>query len=215
MANNAQKTPLTRTLNRLAQKHALDAIALTGKSLPCTVAAVSGSIVTVNFEVTSVYTLPQVTMPLFGPEYIRYPIQKGDKGYAMAADAYLGGMSGLGGGAADLSLPANLSALVFMPIGNKIWSEVDPNAVTIYGPNGVVARDTQSATVCTLTPTGWTLDVSNGSAAVTASASISFSAGGHSIVISSDGVVIDGVAFLPHTHSGVTTGSGDSGPVVT
>lgn len=167
-----------------------------------------------NFEVNSVYTLPQVTMPAFGPEYIRYPIQIGDKGYTMAADAYLGGMSGLGGGTASLSLPANLSALVWMPIGNTGWFSVNPNAVTIYGPDGTILQDTNGKTVETLTPTSWSLNVSNGAASITASTSISFSCGGHSIVIDSSGVTIDGRVFLTHEHSGVTGGSSDTGGVV-
>jgi len=47
----------------------------------------------------------------------------------------------------------NLANLVFFPIGNKNWSAVDTQAVTIYGPNGVVLRDTNSGSVITLTPT--------------------------------------------------------------
>lgn len=153
MSDNSLKTPLAASLNSLAQRRALDAIQLTGKALPCSVVSVSGAIVTVKFEVTSTFTLPQIAVPLFGPVYIRYPIQGGDKGMVIAADARLGGMSGLGGGTADLSAPGNLSALVFLPIGNTDWSSVDPNSVNINGPNGVVLRDTTTATTFILTPT--------------------------------------------------------------
>jgi hypothetical protein len=96
----AQKVPLSRSLSAFAQKKALSEIAKRGQALPGHVVAVSGAIVTVNFDVQGV-TLPQVAMPLIGAEYIRWPIQVGDKGYAAAADAYLGGVSGLGGGTAD------------------------------------------------------------------------------------------------------------------
>jgi hypothetical protein len=148
------KTPLAKSLSSFAEKKINDAFQLTGKGLPCSVVKVSGAIVTVKFEVQNIpFTLPQVTIPLFGPEYIRYPIQQGDKGVVVPFDAYLGGVSGLGGGVADLTPRANLSALVFLPIGNKLWSAVDPNTVTIYGPNGVVLRDTGSGSVITLTPT--------------------------------------------------------------
>ncbi len=126
--------------------------------------AVQGAIVRVKFEVQSGFTLPDVTVPLFGPEYVRYPIQPGCKGVVFPADAYLGGMSGLGGGVADLTQRANLTALVFFPIGNTGWSPVDPNAVTIYGPNGVVIRD-QAAT-CTITLTGAGITINAGGAAV-------------------------------------------------
>src|ERR1700743_7474 len=123
MTDNAQKTPFQRSMNRFAEQKALSAIQITGKSLPASVVAVDGSIVTVKFEIqantsNSPFTLPNVTCPLAGPECIRYPTQSGAKGMVVSADAYLGGMSGLGGGVASLGLQANLSALVFFPFGN-------------------------------------------------------------------------------------------------
>lgn len=159
--SNAQKIPFTRSLDRHAVKRIEDAMQREGQSLPCSVVSVSGSIVTVRFEVLGLFTLPQVTVPLFGPEYIRYPIQPGDKGVAFAASARLGGMSGLGDGVADLGQPSNLGALVFFPIGNATWGAVDPESVTIYGPNGVVLRNTGSDTVITLTPSGVTVVAQN------------------------------------------------------
>ncbi|SUH14996.1 Uncharacterised protein [Salmonella enterica subsp. enterica] len=37
--------------------------------------------VTVTFLLRDIpYTLPQLTIPLFGPQYIRYPMQKGIRG---------------------------------------------------------------------------------------------------------------------------------------
>lgn len=154
MANNSNVNPrsFSDNLNSNTQARALDQIQLTGKALPCSVVSVSGAIVTVKFEVKSIYTLPNVTVPLFGPIYIRYPIQPGDKGVVLPADAYLGGMSGLGGGTASVTRRANLSALVFLPFGNTDWATVDPQAVVIYGPNGVVLEDTQKQTTFTLTP---------------------------------------------------------------
>lgn len=156
MSNNAQKTWIARSLNQFAEKKALDAIELLGKALPCSVTAVAGSIVTVKFELTNIsYTLPNVTCPMFGPEYIRYPTQVGDKGAVFPADAYLGGMSGLGGGVADLSLVGNLSALVFFPIANKNWSASDnANALVLYGPDGVILRDTNKQTLVSVDTQG-------------------------------------------------------------
>jgi hypothetical protein len=118
-------------------------------------------------------------------------------GVAFPASVYIGGVSGLGGGVATMALQGNLSCLVWFPIGNKAFSAVDPQAVTIYGPNGVVLRDSNSEASIALTPTG-----------------ISLNCGGHSIVINSTGVTIDGKVFLTHEHSGVQTGTGDTGPVV-
>jgi hypothetical protein len=152
MTNHALKKAFAQSIHPFAQKKALDQIQLTGKALPCSVVSVQGAIITVKFEIQDIYTLPNVTVPLFGPIYIRYPIQKGDKGMVIPADAYLGGMSGLGGGTANLTRRGNLSALVFLPIANTDWATVDPQSVTIYGPNGVVLRDTDSHTTFTLTP---------------------------------------------------------------
>lgn len=189
MSGNQQKTPLGISLNRFAQGKAADAIQALGKALPASVVSVRGAIVQVKFEVTSKFTLPNVTIPLIGSEYARPPIQPGCKGVVFPADAYLGGMSGLGGGTADLTPPANLTALVFSPIGNSGWTVVDGNAFVIYGPNGVVLRDAGSGTVLTLT------------------------GGGIHIATSGD-VVVDTISVRHHTHSGVQTGGGNSGPPV-
>jgi hypothetical protein len=147
MTGNAQKTHYAREINKFAEQKALSAIQVTGKALPCHVVAVSGSIVTVRFDINSVFTLPDVTCPMSGPEYIRYPIQPGDQGVVLAIDYYLGGISGIGGGVATLTPQANLSALVFVPVSNtgantaKNWPPVEnPNAVVIYGPDGVIIR---------------------------------------------------------------------------
>jgi len=140
--SNVQKVPFQRYINRFGQKKVLEYIQRTGKSLPCHVVAVSGSIVTVAFDVANPpFTLPQVTMPMFGPEWVRYPTQVGDLGITVSADTYIGGISALGGGVADLTLRANLSALVWLPIASKDWSPTDdPDAVVIYGPNGGILR---------------------------------------------------------------------------
>jgi hypothetical protein len=163
MSNNSQKTPLARSLNKFAESKWNDAFQKIGKALPCSVVSVTGAIVTVKFEVTSKFTLPNVTIPMVGAEYIRYPIQVGDKGLAFPADARLGGMSGIGGGVADLSLPGNLTPLVFLPFSNVGWSAVDSQAVTIYGPNGVVLRDTGSHSKVVVTPSGIAMTTNGGS----------------------------------------------------
>lgn len=197
MSGVSRKLPLGRTLNQIAMGRAEDAIQLLGKALPCSVVSRTGTIVKVRFEVNSVFTLADVVCPLAGSEYARPPIQPGCKGVAFPADAYLGGMSGLGGGVADLTRHANLSTLVFFPIGNTGHQTVDPNVHTIYGPAGVTLRDSGGAAVFQLTATSMTLSVA-----------------GHSIVINNTGVVIDGRVFLTHDHSGVQTGGGITGPVV-
>ena len=234
--SDAQKTPLAQALPAFTQAKILDAQQLLGKGLPASVVSVNGAIVTVKFEISSDYTLPQVTVPLFGPEYIRYPIKAGDKGAVIPFDARLGGVSGLGGGVADLSLPANLTSLVFLPTGNTAWSEVDPTSVTAYGPGGVVLRDTGSGAVITLTPTGMNCQVGASVFNITASAttlttptftvngatvlngplSQGVGAGGGTatmlgpITVTND-VIAEGKSLGTHHHGGVTPGSGNTG----
>lgn len=222
MADNAQKTGLGRALNRFAEKKALEAIALLGKALPASVVAVANSIVTVKFEIASAtLTLPNVTVPMAGPEYIRFPTQAGDKGVVFPADVYLGGVSGLGGGVADLSIQANLSALVFFPIGNKGWSDTDnPNATVIYGPDGVILRTAAKDSILTVTTALIRLqaasivfagpvtfeDTVTGTAGVVNFGTSTIEAG----AIISSGVNVGST----HEHSGVQTGGGTSGPPV-
>lgn len=161
MSDNAQKTPLAQSLGLWQQKGIASALQLLNKALPCKVVSVSGAIITVSFAVNSPFTLPQVSIPLFGPEYIRYPIQPGDLGMTIAADARLGGVSGLSSAVADLVDPANLTALAFLPLGNAEWSAVNPQALVMYGPDGVVLRDSGSSSTFVLTPTTIAINTPN------------------------------------------------------
>ncbi|EML4687393.1 hypothetical protein U4W25_06140 [Citrobacter amalonaticus] len=148
-----QKLNFGRNMNRFAEYKFSKAFQSAGKILPASIVRQEGKMVTVSFELTDTpYAFPQVTIPLFGPQYIRYPMQPGDKGIVIPGDTYLGGVSGQGGGTADLTPPANLSALVFLPISNTEWESVDGNVVTIYGPEGVTIRDSGSNTTFLLTP---------------------------------------------------------------
>jgi len=154
-----QKTPFAVSISNLLDTKLGQNQQAFGFQLPCRVTAVNGAIVTVNFEIDTggLFTFPPVTCPIAESTYVRLPVQVGDFGVCMAADARLGGVTGLGQGLAPLELPFNLGALVYVPIGNKNWSSVDPNAVNINAPNGVVLRDTNSATTITLVPSGVTI----------------------------------------------------------
>lgn len=232
----AQKTPLSRGLtlyvNWMIRKF-LDRLA---KGRPASVVAVNGSIVTVKFEMAGV-TLPQVTMPLAGPEYIRYPTQVGDKGLCVPCDYYLGAMSGLGSGTADTTPRGNLSTLVFQPIGNKNWTAPDDTqALVLYGPNGVILRDTGSKSKLTLTPTNidlaaqdnidlnaqggnLTTEANNeqvftvGSTTITMNGTeIVFSAGGVTATLSAAGFVVDSLIQgngLDSNGSAITSDGGN------
>jgi len=209
----AQKTPFAIAINNFTQAKIESFQDVLGYVLPCSVAAVNGSMVTVNFEVlpNADITFPQVTCPIAESQYVRLPVQVGDFGICLQASTRLGGISGLGTGKAPLGLPTNLGGLVFLPIGNTNWQTVDPNAVNINAPNGVVIRDTNSNTVITLTPSG---------VVVNAKTSVILEVGSNSVVVNSSGVTITGTltingkAYLSHEHSGVATGSSNTGTVV-
>lgn len=151
MADNAQKTPLVETLNRFVDRKGALAEQMLGKAIPASVISLdpTNTIATVRFEIQSdvLTTLPEVTCPVFGPQYVRYPLKAGDKGYVLPSDYYMGGVSGLGGGTAVFERQGNLSNLVFFPVGNKEFEPTDDaEAYVAYGPNGVVLR-TEDGTV--------------------------------------------------------------------
>lgn len=153
-----KKLSFAGNMNNFAANKIAQAQLMAGKVLPAAVVERNGNMVVIQVLLRNVpYVVPHLTVPLFGPEYIRYPMQPGDKGILIPADTYLGGISGLGGGTADLTQPANLSALTFLPISNTEWEGVDPNVLTMYGPEGVTLRDSGSNTTFLLTPDSVTI----------------------------------------------------------
>lgn len=134
--SNAIKTPLAQSLNAISAVKANNAVEALGKGLPCTVVDVVGpGIVTVNFEVeASPAPLPQVTMPVNKPKYLKYPIQVGDIGVALSADLRTGGLTGLGAGTPNINnTVGNLSAMTFFWLGNVNESFIDNEALELYG----------------------------------------------------------------------------------
>ncbi|HBZ7597777.1 TPA: hypothetical protein R1B10_001120 [Klebsiella pneumoniae] len=153
-----QKMNFGGNMNNFAERKIASALQMAGKVLPARVVERAEQMVTVSFLLKDIpYVLPQVTIPLFGPQYIRYPMQPGDRGIVIPADTYLGGASGLGGGTADLTPPGNLSALVFLPVSHTEWEVVDAQVLTLYGPEGVTIRDAKSNTTFLLTPESITI----------------------------------------------------------
>lgn len=153
-----KKLSFAGNMNNFAANKIAQAQLMAGKVLPAAVVERNGNMVVIQVLLRNVpYVVPHLTVPLFGPEYIRYPMQPGNKGILIPADTYLGGISGLGGGTADLTPPANLSALTFLPISNTEWESVDPNVLTMYGPEGVTLRDSGSNTTFLLTPDSITI----------------------------------------------------------
>src|SRR5450631_2508944 len=122
MSSNAQKINFGVKSNLAGSNQAKDRDHNIPKRLPVSIVSVdkTNSIITVKFETQNTpFSLPQVTIPLTGPEYIRYPLQKGDKGFVTSTDANMGGISGLGpNGPANFSQPTNLASLIFTLAGN-------------------------------------------------------------------------------------------------
>jgi hypothetical protein len=141
-ATNHQLTPIGVSLTQIAMRKAQDGQQLQGKMLPCHVTVVKGAIVTIAFDVKSQYTLPTMDVPVASDQYVRGSVQVNDKGYAVAGDAFIGNNSGLGENASNLAPRANLSNLVFHPIGNTKWDNVDTNQNTHTAPNGSLHQTT-------------------------------------------------------------------------
>lgn len=235
MADNVQKTPFAPSLNRFAQEKILDAVQQLGKALPCHVTAVDGQIVTVAFDVNGAWTLPTVTMPIATSIYDWLPIQVGDKGYTAPADVYMGGVSGLGGGTADLTRRGNLATLVFTPVSNSSWTTADVNRRVVQGPEGVLAQDMGGKSFTLITPTGITITATDGEISITSNTQITLTApiialngyltqtgqsGGVGVQIEgpvhvTNDVVANGISVDSHVHGGVQTGGGETGEPVT
>ena len=161
MSNSAQKFPLQISLGNIAKKGANDAISLLGMSLPASVVSVSGAFVTVKFEILSDYSLPQITVPVLGSLYVREPLQAGDKGVLIPCDANIAGITGQDGSTADMTAPANLSGLMFMPIGNMNWASVDPSMLVLTGLSDLMVRNNSHQLQLEDINTAWTTLISD------------------------------------------------------
>ncbi len=157
MASTSQKLNYSVTDNKVARDQATGRVHDVSKRLPVSVVSIdkTNSIITLKFETDGLpYTLPNVTVPLSGPEYIRYPIkpqmmqmgkiQPGDFGFVTSADTNIGNMSALGPSTpANFTLPANLAPLIFTLMGNANWTpHDDQTALMGYAPTGTIHRDT-------------------------------------------------------------------------
>lgn len=196
-----QKTPMARTLPLSGQRSALREIQLRGRSLPCHVVAIAGSIVTVAFDVAD-SPLPQAQMPVVGAEYIRMPIQLDCKGVCRPSSVDIGIVTGLGpaNSLPDLNvLPGNLSALVFEPVGNANWTaSPNPTALVCYGAGGgVILQDIAGSSP------NWSVTVN--------SSGMTIKGAGKTWTFNSDGFTWStGIVAETHGHSPGTYVAGDT-----
>jgi hypothetical protein len=200
MGNNYLKNWLQKTQNQQAINRALQVMQTKGYALPCRVVSVSGSIVTVAFEIKDdTLTLPQVTIPKAESQWMRSPTQEGEYGMTIPSDAYLGGISGLGGGTANMNRRGNLSSLVYVPCGSKTYPSVNPNAAYVAGPQGAVIQTQDGTSSIVVNETGITLKF-----------------GGKVVTLNGSGFTIDGILFDTHKHlysPGTGTPTDTGGPV--
>lgn len=195
MSLTAQKIPFGKSINNTINALASDALQALGQNLPAEVVSVNGAIVTVKVDVKSGYNIPNLTIPMIGSEYLRMPIQPGCMGVVISIDAQIGVISGLGTQQRNnLVQPGNLSALVFVPVGNVNFFTVPSDKAVLYGPQGVIlsASDNHGfiGTQFTLT-----------------SDSITFG----NVTITANDVSVNGVSLMHHVHGGVTGGTDNTG----
>lgn len=199
MDHDFDKLWLSQSLNQVGIARARDAIKQIGAGLPCRVVVVTGSLVTVAFEVDAApWTLPQITIPKLESQWIRSPTQIGDYGLTVPANAFLTAISGQGGGMPGLQRPGNLGALAWLPVASKAFPAVNQNAAYVAGPVGAVVATADGATSITVSETGVVI--------VTAGKTWSFTAAGFTMAT--------GLVAETHQHGGVTTGSGNTGAPV-
>ena len=130
---------------------------MAGKVLPASVVSRAGNMVTVSFLLRDIpFMLPQVTVPLFGPQYIRYPMQPGigdrPPGGYVSGRYQRTGRRYCRPHAAGQSQRAGV-----LPISHTEWESVDGQVLTLYGPEGVTIRDAGSKTTFLLTPESITI----------------------------------------------------------
>jgi hypothetical protein len=176
----------------------LERIQSTGRALPCLVQSVSGQTVTVTFDVQSdTWTLPPVTIPIATSIYDWIPVQVGDKGVTLPADASLDKISGFGTTTPILGKnPANLSALMFVPCANDAWTAPqDPQKRNIQGPNGVFLQSIGGAVTGEFDKSAGITLAFGSVTAVINSTSITLTFGSDTIVMNSSGITITGTTI--------------------
>jgi hypothetical protein len=139
----------------------------------------------------------------------------------LPADAYLGSISGLGGRAADFTVPGNLTALVFVPVSNSGSPPDDQNASQICGPNGAILRTTTGTASSVVTDTTGTTITFGTTSLVVNAAAIVLTAGGKTftwaatgaiseVAITAPDVILPNGAVNTHVHGGVESGSDET-----
>jgi hypothetical protein len=132
------KHPYQYRMSQWAAKKSNDHQEKQAKSIPCHVTKVDKDFIYVAFEnQNNISTLPTVKIPQSWSQFSREPTQKGDKGYAVPGNYYLGGVTGDSGGNTDFYPRGNLTTLSFNGVSHKDNPTRDYDQHThMGGPNG-------------------------------------------------------------------------------
>jgi len=215
MSDLSKKVIFAQNIGEIA-RHAISSESQSnGYQLPCRVARVitdeSGNtidgFVEIEFQVVGLSVpFPNIVVPVVGWRYLRFPIQVGDVGITITIDTDTQYISGIYDGIATINGSGNLGpTLAFLPIMNTRMENSDnPQAVVVVGPQGAIIRDDNSNSVVTISATGIRMQ--------SGSAYIQINHNG-SIDIEGTSVTVMGKNFLSHQHSGVQTGTSNTGGV--
>lgn len=157
MSDISHKLPAAWSLSQVARKHANDSQAWAPQALPCTVVSKDGTVLTVSFPINSNYQFKTIKIAQAHSNYFIEPTQANDLGFITPGGAYLGGQTGLGGGAANLYPPHNLTTAIYQPVSNTNFIISDPNAAIVRGPNGAIISDMPAKQTIVVTPTAITI----------------------------------------------------------
>ena len=221
MSETNLKLPLQASLNTFADNKISSGYQLQGKQLPCKVTEIDNGFVTVSFQISDPIfdTLPQVKVPIAMSEYVRLPIQVGDSGFCIAADARLGAITGQGNyglGNVNLDTPGNLSALVFVPLSNVLWQSVNENLLVLYGPEGVYIQDVANQVNILLNDAGITINGNitlQGNIQMLGNLAVNGKITATQDVVAGNGT-LGSTSLLNHVHGGVQNGTGNTTPPV-
>ncbi len=142
MRYDSIKHPFPHRMGLWSTRKTNDSQEAQAKSVPCHVVKVEKDFVYVQFETNNnIFTMPTVKMTQGFSRFGREPTQKGDKGYAVPGNYYMGGNTGYAGGNTSFYPRSNLSTLSFQPVANlkAPKRDYDQHHET-GGPNGWIVK---------------------------------------------------------------------------
>jgi hypothetical protein len=136
------KHPFSHRLGQWANRKTNDSQESQAKSIPCHVTKTDKDFVYVQFDTNNnIFTMPTVKMTQGFSRFGREPTQKGDKGYAVPGNYYMGGIDAYAGGKTNFYPRGNLSTLSFQPVANmKAPSRDYDQHHETGGPSGWIVK---------------------------------------------------------------------------